>query len=225
MINHPEKVAVEYAAMAYKAIAGDNIYPIILTKSLEDCAVCKALHQDAVGSVFGYIVVPHDDKDFDLIVTFRGTQNVAELVQEAEMKVSHMTEDGFRDIFSRLNFNDVWYNVPIKNLNRVLFTGHSLGGALALLAAEDLGVKTDTIVTFGCPKTLTAVAAATLVREVPDTTHVRIKDDVVPDLPWGSEYVNRGDIIYLPRVAEVLDFLGNHRIESYQKAMEAFKCE
>ena len=66
--------------------------------------------------------------------------------------------------------------------------GHSLGGALATLAAYDLqaefGFKELQCYTFGCPRTGNHAFAQDYERVVPDTWHV--VNDRAPRHPWSN---------------------------------------
>jgi predicted lipase len=68
---------------------------------------------------------------------------------------------------------------------RLLFTGHSLGGAVAQLAALDVAHKMDlaprqlTVYTFGCPRLGNHALAAEYEATVPDTWHVINGQDLV----------------------------------------------
>lgn len=77
---------------------------------------------------------------------------------------------------------------------RVLITGHSLGGALASLAAVDLkeqfGLNNNfiTFYTYGCPRVGNQAFSDYVFRLFPDGGHQRIthSSDVVPHLPPAS---------------------------------------
>lgn len=77
-----------------------------------------------------------------------------------------------------------------KKYKRIIFTGHSLGAALAMLAALDVqyNVSDKEIVcyTFGAPKVGNAEFAKSYNKRVPNTFRVVNAGDSVPDLPPGS---------------------------------------
>lgn len=85
---------------------------------------------------------------------------------------------------------------------RVLITGHSLGGALATLAARDVAeLRPDADVrlyTFGSPRVGNRAFAAEVARLVPHTYAVINVRDPVPRVPKGLSYKRSGDrVIFL----------------------------
>jgi hypothetical protein len=74
-------------------------------------------------------------------------------------------------------------------------TGHSLGGALAVLLAMRLsldGQPLDRVITFGQPK-VTTEAGVSRFRDLP-LLRVVNHDDPVPDLPWETPGASRGGL-------------------------------
>lgn len=92
---------------------------------------------------------------------------------------------------------------------RVWLTGHSLGGAVAMLLARDLfaqGFEPVLLCTYGSPRVLDPDAAAAF--ETPTYRFVNTEDPV-PDFPWPTlfgTYAHAGRLVYLlpsGQVAEV----------------------
>ena len=110
---------------------------------------------------------------------------------------------------------------------RIWLTGHSLGGALATLAAAHLGPETiQGLYTFGCPRVGDAPFASVL----PAQSYVRFvhRDDWVPTVPPGIlGYVHAGalhSLIGTPR--NFLDDLttGAKEMAAALRAMAANSC-
>ncbi|GMH44638.1 hypothetical protein BSKO_12590 [Bryopsis sp. KO-2023] len=140
-----------------------------------------------------------------------------------------------------------------KGEARLLVTGHSLGGAMAVVAAFDIakrcGLRSDQIscYTYGAPR----VGNHAFVKEynslVPDTWQVVNDQDIIPRMPKflflykhaGQRVIINGvgDLIVCPHVVEVSFYhmfrfftrdsanaLGQHSLHKYRKALVAV-CE
>jgi hypothetical protein len=101
-------------------------------------------------------------------------------------------------------------------------TGHSLGGALALLLAMRLSVDSQPlgrVITFGQPK-VTTEAGVVRFRDLP-LLRVVNHDDPVPDLPWETPGAARGGLYrHLGQELRLgdrgtFDLLPEHRAEAY----------
>lgn len=125
--------------------------------------------------------------------------------------------------------------------SQILFTGHSLGGALAVLASTEFVRQypqyqsSVSVYTFGSPRVGNAPFAAEQAAAVPDTWAVVNAQDPVPRVPkgWYSRSGNRvvinpqGDVIIRPGTldASVLFRSGgvasDHRLPSYSLSIFA----
>jgi pimeloyl-ACP methyl ester carboxylesterase len=114
------------------------------------------------------------------IVVFRGSANAHNWMRDVEAVPPECTRTGH---FAHRGFveavNDLWDHVvqAVSGINHpITFTGHSLGGAVAVLFAEELSVKA---ITFGSPRIWWDMS------EVPAVQHVRVvcDDDPVPMVP------------------------------------------
>lgn len=123
---------------------------------------------------------------------------------------------------------DIWHDlqtyIPLDG--EIVFTGHSKGGAEAVIAAALTRAaykKRVSLVTFGCP----GVGMARLRRILSDARgiHYRNGADCVPSHPlWprypGSDYIDIGPArTFWRRYVDVLDRFHDHRIAEYVKSV------
>lgn len=125
----------------------------------------------------------------------------------------------------------------ISKAARVCVTGHSLGGALAVLAAHDIAAQLKSIslqvVTFGCPYIGNHAFAADYEACVPDTWHIIHDRDPVPRAgkfwvlfkrPGNRVIVNiKGEMIVRPSALELQVHYGSklkhHLLRAYRRAL------
>jgi len=175
------------------------------------------------------LVVPYDNAT---ILAFRGSQSPRDFVLDAEVWRSSAgannieVHHGFYDAFSsiagelldRATLGDFTRRPAAQNLQPatcnlqqpIFITGHSLGGALALLAAKTLfgfGLPIQAVYTFGQPRVGNAAFALSYDAQGPggasglaDRTYRFVnQDDIVPLLPGllvGYRHV--GQEVFLP---------------------------
>ncbi|CAJ0939140.1 unnamed protein product, partial [Mesorhabditis belari] len=144
----------------------------------------------------GYVV--KSDRMQHLILVFRGTKTKVQLLLEGWMSQT----DG-ADFFQMGNVNKYFLNAhnvlwapmervlthPLYQNYAVTITGHSLGGALAALAAARTvkqGIRQSgqvRLVTFGEPRVGSAKFAKNFDQLVPNSYRVVFRADIVPHLP------------------------------------------
>lgn len=131
-------------------------------------------------------------------LVFRGTDTITEWIKDAELaQVRYpylggggLTEEGFTSVYSSLEADIVAAlgRLPAGSVTRLVITGHSLGGALAVLAAPDLNQHTafakPTLYTFAGPRAGDPTFATGIYDpSVPDSWRVVNTNDLVPFLP------------------------------------------
>ena len=176
------------------------------------------------------VLFPHNARDTDWVVAFRGTQSGADWasnlqLSEATGPAGLPVHSGFQKIFESLEEG------IMKRLGTISGTihcvGHSLGGALANLMATSLssaGVDTR-LYTFGCPRVGRNAFAQYTTTKVGAEHIFRVQNifDPVPMVPWydfmhapasergiliarGSsnfnDYGHSADEIYRPAIAD-----------------------
>ncbi|KAK9804602.1 hypothetical protein WJX73_006415 [Symbiochloris irregularis] len=196
-----------------------------------------------------------------IIVAFRGTRSMRNALSDlrvwqtehaivkevAHMGLRPMVHSGFYRAWSSMGLNHKILNHlkgllsegEVGSTARICLTGHSLGGALAVLAAHDIQreLQTDNIqvVTFGCPYIGNTAFKSDYERRVRDTWHVIHETDPVPTSgkifslskrPGQRVIVNgAGEMAVQPNPLEIRMQRGNsvhhHMMVSYRAALIA----
>lgn len=163
-----------------------KVRPVLETYSPETASYCLGLVQlvydaDTADQLMlppGFVLVASLDNPIDkdrsvgyvfqqddlLWVVFRGTKHAVDITQDINMTQSPFRKDGvmvhkgFLQIYVRIaDFLAKILSKKKDDVKTLLLTGHSLGGALAMLSLYDtiaLYSKTHSIIsyTFGCPR-------------------------------------------------------------------------
>jgi hypothetical protein len=161
-----------------------------------------------------------------LIIAFRGTDNKCNGIEDARIAKTKLTSKSYKsykDAKVHEGFNNVYRSLRDelritvqtalkgdKNINTILITGHSLGGALANLCAVDMdhyynrgdgkkiypdGYKFN-LVTFGAPR-VGDQKFADYVNKIPKLyRNVRVvyDMDLVSQIPFTPDYVHAGTL-------------------------------
>uniref|UniRef100_A0A7I4YTD3 Lipase_3 domain-containing protein n=1 Tax=Haemonchus contortus TaxID=6289 RepID=A0A7I4YTD3_HAECO len=148
----------------------------------------------------GYSAVSNDDKA--IILSFRGsdrnTQLIAEGIETMQKNHTQWAAGGVVSKYFNDGFMRIWKNGMKDDLAtlqsqhsgyELWITGHSLGGALASLAASYIAhnklfpANKIKVVTFGQPRTGDKSYAAAVEKEVPYIFRITHAHDEVPHLP------------------------------------------
>lgn len=120
------------------------------------------------------------------VLAFQGSMDVQDWLDNAKFRRSEDVHRGFKHQYDLIRESveqrvaDLSHSVPLT------ITGHSLGGALALLAARHLansGFRHLQVMTFGCPRVGDALFVQMYDRDDIDTMHYVHANDIVPTLP------------------------------------------
>jgi triacylglycerol lipase len=138
-----------------------------------------------------------------VVLAFRGTVTIQDWLTDARIKLIPSTAGRVHLGFSRA-LDHVWDDLldtvlAWKSNDQTLWiTGHSLGGALATLAANrlsstDAGVPVAGLYTFGQPRVGDKAFAENFNREMPHSAFRMVNDeDAVTRVPWPPAYRHIG---------------------------------
>ncbi len=164
-----------------------------------------------------------------LVVSFRGTEMkglrsvpgfIADLkIAMKKEKSGGLVHSGFREVLDEIwEGEDMLYRYLSdgKNKNphlRIFFTGHSLGGALALIAASRFP-DADCVYTYGCPRAGNRVFADSIKSRV---YRIVNNNDIVTTVPskkilfakTGEEYTHKGMLKFIDEKGKLKDKILN----------------
>ena len=145
------------------------------------------------------------ERDDTLVICFRGTEvdSLQNILTDVHVTFSDwmrgQVHTGFKKAWEQIA---EWLDHHLKQRARhkLLFAGHSLGGALALLGADTYSSRDPVVYSYGAPKTGDATFASGVT-----ATHYRIvhNSDVVPMAPPGKLYQHDSNRLYIDAKGEL----------------------
>ncbi|WP_134704863.1 lipase family protein [Ammoniphilus sp. YIM 78166] len=213
--------AIFLAAMCYQAIQQfTNPDRFCLPKGF---TLVKTLQFGRFFPNIGYIA----ESDEEIIVAFRGTEtNWDRLTDLSTRPVSFPfvpqggeVARGFLILYRLIRFQLGNTLGKLSSQKRLFVTGHSLGGALATMAALDIAVNTKfkrpIVYTFASPRVGTSTFADTYNRIVKCSFRIYNVNDLIPRLPLNFTHVQKPFLINF-RTSSIV---GNHRMTNYFAAI------
>lgn len=180
--------------------------------------------------VFGLVAWNAAEKS--AIVAFRGTLTIWEWIADVSavpLPYIPNPEAGLAHIGFQLLYENVRNSVSdaltrCGRVKRIIVTGHSLGAAIAVLAAYDIfkniepGVVPEVYV-LACPRVGDPVFAATFDKAIPVCGRVENLGDLVPEVPLEPTYRHVGQAIEVDGGFAILDPKVAHRLTSYLEGL------
>lgn len=184
---------------------------------------------------FGFVI----ESDQKIMIAFRGTSSTSDWISDLQatqvrfkpVNNNSYTHRGFTGIYNSLRLELKKQLRGLSPAKKMILTGHSLGGALAMLCAADLAsnglFEPVTVYTYGAPRVGNPEFAKSYAALVDTSYRVVNPNDVVPMVP--------PPILKLPRHERTFYYLhapqsvalpfeqgsisGNHIISSYYEAL------
>ncbi len=169
----------------------------------------------------------------ETLIAFRGTDSFRDLAHDLMFLKRVLPEGGKRNLRVHSGFIDIYRKSEVRakvksyvcgcGMQRVFVTGHSLGGALAILCALDLAHSGDagevSCVVFGAPRVGNGAFARTYNSLVKDTLRVECGNDAICKLPpslLGYRHGGKSMHIGAPKIPLVYSFR-DHSTSEYFK--------
>lgn len=162
---------------------------------------------------FGFVARRSDTGD--VYVVFRGTEtpedwlvNVA-VSQVAQQHAWGLVEHGFASVYNQCS-STILDAIRKVSPQRVIVTGHSLGGALATLGASDIRAalgQAPVVYTFASPRLGDPTFAERYNAECPDTWRVVNTEDLITNVPPSTSAMEVRQQGFLDSLLHILDRL------------------
>lgn len=177
------------------------------------------------------------ESDRDAVLAFRGTIRTDEWVSDGMVRQiacpfaprMGRTHEGFTDLYVSMRSKIAEALDSVAPAKPLYIAGHSLGGALAVLAAADLASagRRPVVYTFGAPRAGDPRFACRFGRLVPESHRVANLHDIVTRLPppiWWSPVTNAFYFYrHVPGLVRIEFRLGprsgNHALRGYFRAL------
>ncbi|AJY77763.1 lipase [Paenibacillus beijingensis] len=140
---------------------------------------------------FGFVL----ESEQAAVLAFRGTNSVSDWVSDfmadqvdfTFVPGGGLTHRGFTSLYSGARKQTMELLRKLPSSKPLFVTGHSLGGALATLAALDIsantGLSAPMVYTFGSPRVGDPVFVRAFNRAIPVSFRIENENDIVPHLP------------------------------------------
>lgn len=158
-------------------------------------------HWDSQSDTESFVAATRDA----IVIAFRGTEpdSRQDWITDLKFRRSAGVHRGFADAWESIRSRVISDVAEFRNAHqRIFITGHSLGGALAILCAHDLFHvfgHVPTVYTFGQPRVSGRESAVIFGHEFGDRVwRVVNEEDIVPRLPlWIMGYRHIGTEVFL----------------------------
>lgn len=154
-------------------------------------------------------------KSNTIYISFRGTSDICDIIDVVDIRPKRLMKDiavhnGFAEQFFSLEpkiTNDIKEIISSFPIERIIFTGHSMGGSIATIAAAYYASMFTkmyiTCHTFGTPATGNQSFVDWFKDGVDESTRLEIEEDLVPLIPINKQFHHIPDGVRLKENGDV----------------------
>ncbi|WP_168121749.1 lipase family protein [Paenibacillus sp. HB172176] len=193
MIAFNNEEAIIVAGMIHQCYRLFEEEEVFLPRGYEIRSIIRALAgvEQPVEEVFGFIA----ESPEQIVVAFRGTRTFQDNESDQDLyqvpypfvEAAGKTHRGFTSIYASARDELLAQISRLSADKRLAIAGHSLGGALAVLAAVDIALNSDfespVVYTYGSPRTGDPAFTERFNGIVPNSFRVANVHDIIPTLP------------------------------------------
>lgn len=185
------------------------------------------------GDTWGFVAL--NERTSTGLVAFRGTANFSDWMKDFTALPMNLSwapnagcvHEGFAEVYgacreslTKLLVTGDPAVAQAVFRGRMIFTGHSLGAALATLAAYEYRASGTDLVTFAGPRVGTKNFAETLKVTVPAHRRIMNRFDLVPHVPGEPLYHHAGEEIHVDGGIDLHDPFHSHRLPTYLAGLQ-----
>jgi hypothetical protein len=208
------KTCIKASLMAYKIDEHCNInYKEVEESQYCEVKKCFRNTEYIIGKVNGVV-----ENTKSIIIAFKGTEGFQDVLTDLKFSLRRLKYDNDFSCDAKIHkgfgqsYNDVVYKIrdQVKNLketedlDNIIVTGHSLGGALAFLCSADMlhsGLYEShkiKCVTFGSPRVGNSHFAEEFISMIPDTHRFVQGHDIIPSIPlYQMDFQHCGNLYHV----------------------------
>jgi len=184
---------------------------------------------EGLSSYLGYVA----QSKKNILVVFRGTEDLFDILKDFNfwqtpypfVENAGKTHKGFTQIYSTSVRQQLYKALQhISSSKKLFIAGHSLGGAMATLAALDLAVNTPfkkpIVYTFGSPRVGDPTFTQVFNQKVKDSIRITNVFDIVPLFPASFMTIKYKQVHRkLPITFQYFNLVKNHEIIHYYQQL------
>lgn len=213
-----------------------------MAKLLESCRTSGIAYRTNISRSHRQIPIPSPiqaeavifkSSPHSMYISFRGTCSAQDLIHALDVRPKQLAHNiqvhqGFYRKYKSLEKEIAKEIEAHDDVHEIVFTGHSMGGSVAMIAAyhfareqkRELQIRCHT---FGAPKTGSPSFMQQLHNEIDEVVCVSLRKDIIPRIPLNPIFTHEeGHWIVDDNMIPVWDLLQNHSCVSYYHVLTKY---